>query len=68
MQPAPERPALPSMSDRMYFADAMTELGIKDEQLRYIVSNGDIRAWRDPEKDGSIFFRKKDVHALKAQL
>ena len=52
--------------DFLSFENALRELQLRSEELKKLVSEGEIRAYRDPDSDGSnpMKFRAEDVAAL----
>lgn len=54
-------------SEYFSFDELVKELGITQEKLDEMISDGAIRAFKDPAK-GSLRFRKEDVDSLKAIL
>ncbi len=54
------------MSDEFYnFEEALEQLNLKDEELKRLVSEGEIRAFRDGE---TMRLRIQDVESLKTEL
>lgn len=54
----------PSKDDYISFEKALAELNLREEDLRRMVSEGDIRAFRE---GASMKFRREDVDALAQQ-
>lgn len=52
--------------DFLSFENALRELQLRSEELKKLVSEGEIRAYRDPDSDGSnpMKFRSEDIAAL----